>query len=196
MKNKKFYTGKKLMVALAMTLLFLVPISSQAFTVEIDPDNPNNALGIRNLELDSAFYNVVFRFDSANNIYGVDPKFDWNGEEEIVAATAAVNAALNTRDIIWTVGPQTSELYNIGADEERGLDDPITVTYASAYDDRTPFEWDVAKDKDEGLLGVNLIAPSVSATYADFTPVPIPAAGWLLGGGLIGLLGLRRRFKS
>jgi len=27
------------------------------------------------------------------------------------------------------------------------------------------------------------------------TPVPIPAAAWLLGSGLIGLIGLRRRFK-
>jgi hypothetical protein len=27
-------------------------------------------------------------------------------------------------------------------------------------------------------------------------PVPVPAAVWLLGGGLVGLLGLRRRFKS
>ncbi len=28
------------------------------------------------------------------------------------------------------------------------------------------------------------------------TPVPIPAAVWLLGSGLIGLVGLRKRFKK
>ncbi len=28
------------------------------------------------------------------------------------------------------------------------------------------------------------------------SPVPLPAAAWLLGSGLVGLLGLRRRFKS
>jgi hypothetical protein len=32
--------------------------------------------------------------------------------------------------------------------------------------------------------------------YADFTVVPIPAAVWLLGSGLIGLWGLRRRLKN
>ena len=28
------------------------------------------------------------------------------------------------------------------------------------------------------------------------TPVPIPAAAWLLGSGLIGLVAIRRRFKK
>lgn len=31
---------------------------------------------------------------------------------------------------------------------------------------------------------------------ASSTPVPIPAAIWLLGSGLIGLIGLRRKFKK
>jgi hypothetical protein len=32
--------------------------------------------------------------------------------------------------------------------------------------------------------------------YAKFAPVPVPAAVWLLGSGLIGLLGIRRKFKK
>jgi len=30
----------------------------------------------------------------------------------------------------------------------------------------------------------------------DFTPIPIPGAVWLLGSGLVGLMGLRRRFRK
>jgi hypothetical protein len=34
------------------------------------------------------------------------------------------------------------------------------------------------------------------AVSQELTVVPVPAAVWLLGGGLIGLLGIRRRFKK
>lgn len=36
----------------------------------------------------------------------------------------------------------------------------------------------------------------VELTAFDYTPTPIPGAAWLLGSGLIGLVGLRRRFKG
>lgn len=185
---------KKMLIVLALTILVFGPISSQAFTVEIDSSG-TNALGIRNLEVDSVLYNVAFRYGSSNDIYGAPPDLLFEGEDASAVATAAVNTALNSEDSVRTVGPQTSELYNIGA----GVDinyPQFLMAFTSAYDDRTPFEWDIAKAKDEGLLGVNIIGLDVLATYADFNPVPIPAAGWLLGGGLIGLLGLRRRFKS
>jgi hypothetical protein len=38
--------------------------------------------------------------------------------------------------------------------------------------------------------------PAVNLTNINASPVPIPAAAWLLGSGLIGLVGLRRRFKK
>jgi hypothetical protein len=35
-----------------------------------------------------------------------------------------------------------------------------------------------------------------SSAFKEFSTVPIPGAVWLLGSGLIGLLGLRKKFKS
>ena len=35
--------------------------------------------------------------------------------------------------------------------------------------------------------------PILEVTYADATPTPIPAAAWLLGSGLMGLLGIKRK---
>jgi len=32
--------------------------------------------------------------------------------------------------------------------------------------------------------------------WADFTPVPVPAAVWLFGSGLVGLVGMARRKKT
>jgi len=37
---------------------------------------------------------------------------------------------------------------------------------------------------------------NVPGLTVEGTPVPIPAAAWLLGSGLVGLVGLRRRFKK
>jgi len=40
--------------------------------------------------------------------------------------------------------------------------------------------------------------PDLCATVAvvDATPVPVPAAAWILGSGLLGIAGLRKRFKA
>ena len=45
----------------------------------------------------------------------------------------------------------------------------------------------LANDTTGGVIGVD----NVSAT-----PTPIPAAAWLLGSGLVGLVGVRRRMKN
>ena len=50
-------------------------------------------------------------------------------------------------------------------------------------------------------IGIALDATGINEVYFDLvtltkTPVPIPPSVWLLGSGLIGLVGLRRRFKK
>lgn len=45
----------------------------------------------------------------------------------------------------------------------------------------------VSADEDHATYGFN------AAPFLDIAPVPVPAAVWLLGAGLVGLIGLRRR---
>jgi hypothetical protein len=42
------------------------------------------------------------------------------------------------------------------------------------------------------MLFDNVITANAIITY-DYTPTPIPAAAWLLGSGLLGLVGMRRK---
>jgi hypothetical protein len=50
-----------------------------------------------------------------------------------------------------------------------GRGSPPFRFHQSCYqiDDRTPFEWDIAKEKDEGLLGVNVIGFDVPAEIVE-----------------------------
>ena len=50
----------------------------------------------------------------------------------------------------------------------------------------------------DGIRGIGMIDgafPGFNANF-DFTPVPIPAAVWLFGSGLLGLVGVARRRKA
>jgi hypothetical protein len=48
-----------------------------------------------------------------------------------------------------------------------------------------------------GLINLFFTGNTVTSAHATLTsPVPVPAAAWLLGSGLIGLLGVRRKMRS
>jgi hypothetical protein len=70
----------------------------------------SRATGIRNLEVDGKLYDVEFRYDSAENVYGADPIFDFT-EDDIGIARQAMIDALNTEPAVTTVaaGPTAAD---------------------------------------------------------------------------------------
>ena len=49
---------------------------------------------------------------------------------------------------------------------------------------------------EDAVPGVATSDPDESSSYAEFNPDSLHVAAWLLGGGFVGLLALRRRFKK
>ena len=135
------------------TTLLIGVASAQAATVIF---SGNTASGIQNLEVNGVFYNVQFVHDSANNIYGDPPSFDFVTESSAIAATNAVRTALDSVPAVTMVGPNSSSRFMIGYRE----DATQTIGWMGRYDNGS---WEDSEQQTE--------PPFESKTYAKFTPV-------------------------
>jgi len=195
--------AKKNWVKLTMAIagiLFLIGISSaQAANVILDQND--YVIRVENLELNfdndalDGFYNADFITGTGSDIYGFDPaEFDFFPAEENSAAMIQLNNALNLADTVPVgAGSIGSDQYFIPAIEFSFPIPPIDIWGAFGAENFGEL-WDACEI--DCLSGLTALRPDDVDTFAQFRPVPVPAAVWLLGGGLIGLLGLRRRFKS
>jgi len=186
MKVKK--SRFKITMAIIGALLLIGVFSAQAAPV-VETDTDGKATAIKNLMFEGTLYNVNFVIGTWPDIYDDPPTFDFN-EENAFGFSTAVNVVLQDNSIS-RVGPVGSDpdigIYGIGFREASTL-----VFYQIGFfSDEQVWTNDVFNNPFVGSAKRDF-----DFIWADATAVPIPAAAWLLGGGLIGLLGLRRRFKN
>jgi hypothetical protein len=180
--------------------LLLGASAAQAYTLDVID---GNVLQINNLELNmdndvnDGIYDVEFINDVGRNVYSEDT-FPFNPAEEAGVADIQVNNALNCIDATGPCEIPTgassagTDDYSIPAIEWFGF----WGTFSGEY-----FElvggWDACET--DCLSGINIISPNSIATFATFTRVseiPVPAAVWLFGSGLLGLIGIARRKQA
>jgi hypothetical protein len=109
----------------------------------------------------------------------------------------------------WLPTDNTQEGLNSGTWEVTGTTEPLfwVEKYDGAYDiytymggDSSPFSdsWDIA-DAVRGTVGADCTEVNCNALtshIAAYGVVPVPAAVWLFGSGLIGLVGVARRKRA
>ena len=107
----------------------------------------------------------------------------WIGDNYIplYGSTDAVKASAQAA--VWTV-------MGVGDYSSYSLEAAALIVAAAAHSGEANSNW---------LFAANPVGGGIGEGYQDFitpNPVPIPAAVWLLGSGLLGLVGIRRRFKK
>ena len=198
---KSIVARKYLSAGAAAIGLFLIASGAHAVPVLISDNN----VGVRILGLevpggDPRGYNIDFEFDEWPDIYGgATPTFDFDTPELAQAANEAINFVLNganaSGEKVKQVGPPQEEqanegfpLYAIGV----SFDDPYVNWIGAAFVDNLDLWID-------DFLGFPVAGAQDAETtwmWAKATVVPVPAAVWLFGSGLIGLIGIARRKKT
>jgi len=173
-------------------LLAMGSVQTQAATV--------TPAGVTNLQVGNEFYNVAFMagscvlvFDGCNDM--VDIAFP--GSETLSEAMTALAAVLN-------VGYSLPAFHPNGCSEGTGncliLTPSSLDLIASTFIFDTRITWD--KLNDRWFYGYGAFIPSLEYNRVSFAvwslsesivPIPLPAGGLLMAGGLAGLWALRRR---
>ena len=191
-------------------MLFLLSASTaQAATVVLD--GSGNVIRVTNLELNldnNAFdglYNVEFITGTGSLIFGTEPaNFPFPLAEDMLAATIQLNDALSGAPVVPTgAGTVGAGRYLVPAIE---YDFPFPADFPTVWAAATGQYfataggfWEQCQGGDDCLAGITVLPPGGLATFATFTPaavVPVPAAAWLFGSGLLGLIGIARRKET
>jgi hypothetical protein len=157
----------------------------------------NPALGINGLEVDGVTYNVTF--DGSE----ITTAFLGNSTEAAAAASALATALNNfgVSSIFYAPPPGVyanfyiliPETLWIAPTSPQGPYDQNYGKIVSCLLCADTHDW----QSSSYVLSNNLNSGPPRITYANFTalssPVPVPAAAWLLGSGLLGLIGVARR---
>lgn len=174
--------------SVAMNLLLGVSLA-QAATVTRDGDT---ATGILGLDVGGTPYNVVFVNLAPATIYDDPPTFDFNTVGEAEVAIEAATEALNAEGGILNVGDSSATglpIFRVGFDVSGDGLTRLTSVWESTPIDQNSDVWAKVTDPD--------VFPFLDdGSFADFAVVPVPAAVWLFGSGMLGLIGVARRKKS
>lgn len=194
-------TNKLSALAAGAVTMFLLAGAGTATAANVILDENDNVIRVTNLELNfdndalDGFYNADFITGEGAGIYGFDPaEFDFFPAEENSAAIIQLNNALNLADTVPVgAGSIGSDQYFVPAIEYNFPIPPIDIWGAFGAENFGGL-WDACESN--CLSGIAALRPGDVNTFAKFSVVPVPAAVWLFGSGLVGLIGIARRKKA
>jgi hypothetical protein len=181
---------------LSIIFLFFSYTSAQAATTTVVVDG--KLVGFDDVVVGTETYNVRFIYGSFNSIFNDGADLDFNTAFD---AGVAAEALLNAYDMFPTY------------DDDPGLTTGVSTATGRIWTPYNFLDRDLPNDTATSRVykntsGTNLNPDAIETStvvrtadklYADWEQVaivPIPAALWLFGSGLLGLLGVARRKKA
>lgn len=176
---------KNIFCVVCIFLSVLIYDQTEAATVQYD--GSLNAIGVNGLDLGSlGTYNIDFMYGMYSGIY--DGPYDFINQDDAKDAVVAINEALN--------GDSVSIIYD---DLNNHFTGYFLIPFTVVSSDHSYAREGMYSSTESNwvpLPGDMYISSTTSHMYAKASPVPIPAAVWLLGSGLIGIVGVRKKFKQ
>lgn len=202
---------KRNVLAALVAGAIIVPTANAATVQVVGTGGGNDgqqayATGIADLVVGSTIYNVTFLAEnqSFNNAFNTDPfpgpqTFDGPGTwwEDAEPVFNAILTALDDANVSW-VGPTGEENefylpYLAATNDVRSARGYKYIPGVSGTACGTGLNWALCAGPDaDASFEFNRNDVSV-IPWAQVTVVPVPAAVWLFGTGLVGLIGLTRR---
>ena len=186
---KRFFAG------FLVAVIFIWPAPAYSATVVYDGTD-TYVTGITDIVVvGGVHYNVDFVHSTFNDIWSAprsgDPLF-WGDSSGALGASVAINTVLNEEIINPEIGPPLildldGDVYFVPF--QLYPEDSSEVDNIHNYTNMVP----VWKNHD------SFVRVDKNASWyhcATFVAVPIPGALWLLGSGLIGIVGIRRKFRK
>jgi PEP-CTERM motif len=175
---------KKVLLMVYVILSMLIYDKTEAATTIIYDTDVTRVLGINGLDLSTlGTWNVDFKYGTYTGIFGTS--FDFNGAVDAQLVTSAMAAVLNTDSglLMVTDGGVPGSTFALVPYQTNGpsIDTLAVIKSAGAW--QSPSQ----------VYTQNI---GTETWYAKATAVPVPGAFWLLGSGLIGTVGIRKKFKK
>ncbi len=186
------------MYSSAMLLIFLIGVSnvSHSTTVAVTNGFGGKLTGINGIVIDSEIYNVRFSDVSPLTLFNNGATLDFITNVDALAAAEALNFAYNNLiDQSFTDDPSLT--YGIGNNISAYIITPYNVlpnlTYSAALLNYNFQHGDIAIYRSFNTAASTSEDNIVYADWTRVSAVPVPAAIWLMGSGLFGLIAYSRK---
>jgi len=187
---------KKKLLSILVSGLFMFGMVTavNAVTLVMHPAATSQLAGISEIDIDGTLWDARFF-----NSWSVTPNKEAYGGFSLVASQALSNV-FNSYQPLSSFKSKPQFIWGIETIGAGSLFTPSTAFFVDSFPDywnKNGYTYNVGGTGSIGFLGGQVLDQEGSIAFVQWslspTVVPVPAAVWLFGSGLLGLIGVARR---